>query len=496
MSMSEGLVRGNVIAGDNTPFQAPIMQPAFEQMRKDKVQLQDIAIKLESFVTMNKNIREKYSRLQLEMKRKDQQHAAEIEALNFKHKNKIRASKTEILLHTKAREEMKLRLSSYYESQRAALENYKKVCEEGKSYEKQLTDCEQMLTAEKSDKIKLTVEVQKLTRSNNSLQAQIVALQTENATNNSEKLMLEKSIKVIQDDTLKYQKELEKLKSELIAKTTEYKEKISSQRLAFEEKSRKQEEEYNQKLENYYQRRAQLYDKDKKHWMKIFREEVETKLRSVSETNTDLKEASKKLGAENDQLQATIAELRSTIATEKAKHERTLASLREKSIDKVENLIENHKLEISRREQRLMGFVQEKENFQTKLDALQKKFDRKLNELQRTKRRMQNEYDNINIRLRAKEDLLRQLQSERVDYFQEINALQQVLNKADDSGHIGDENSETLLLEIRKTTEGFLSTTETFSMKSSIDKKLDTSSTTESSKSTSSSSKKRRRKSL
>jgi len=494
--MGEGLVRGNLIATDNTTFQVPIMQPAFEQMRKDKVQLQDIAIKLESFVAMKKNLMEKYTRLQLEMKRKEQEHAAEIEALNFKHKNEIRASKTETVLLTKAKEEMKVRLNSRYESQRAASENYKKVCEERKLYEKQLTDCEQMLTTEKSDKIKLTVEVQKLTRSKNSLQDQIVALQTENKTIISEKLMLEKSFKGIQDDTLKNQKELEKLKSELMENTARYKEELSTQRLAFDEKSRKQEEEYNKQLENYYQRRAQLYDKDKKHWMKIFREEVETKMRAVAETNTDLKEASKKLGAENDQLQATIAELRSTMATEKSKHERTLASIREKSIDKVENLIENHKLEISRREQRFKGLVQEKENFQTKLDALQKKFDQKQNELQRTKRRMQNDYDNINNRLRAKEDILRQMQSERVDYFQEINALQQVLNKADESGHISDESSKTLLSEIRKTTDGFLSTSETISTKSSTYKKLGTTTTTESTKSTKSSSKKRRRKSL
>jgi len=287
-----------------------------------------------------------------------------------------------------------------------------------------------------------------LTRSRNSLQDQIDALQTDNATIISEKSMLEKSIKGIQDETLKNKKELEKLKKKLMENTAEYKKKISTQRLAFDEESRKQKEDYHTKLENYYQRQAQLHDKDTKHWMKIFREEIETKMRSVSETNTDLKEASKKLELDNDKLQATIVELRSTMAIEDANHERTLTSLKEKSVDTVENLIEKHKLEISQLEQRLMGLVQEKENFQTKLDALQKKLDLKQDELERMKMRMQSDLDDVNNRLRAKENMLRKLQSEHVDYFQEINALQEVLNNADESGHISDENPKTQSKEI------------------------------------------------
>jgi len=64
--------------------------------------------------------------------------------------------------------------------------------------------------------------------------------------------------------------------------------------------------QFKEKLEGFCKKRSEQYDKDKDTWMHIFRKEVETKMRGLSETNQYLGHNAKVLEEKNEECKIII----------------------------------------------------------------------------------------------------------------------------------------------------------------------------------------------
>merc|ERR1711962_197786 len=149
--------------------------------------------------------------------------------------------------------------------------------------------------------------------------------------------------------------------------------------------------------------RSAQYEKDKETWMQVFRNEVETKMRGLSETNQSLGHNAKVLEEKNEESQRTIASLNQEISK--------IAKDRDRAI-------------------------QSRLELEVKLDEVQKAGEKRVHELEKSSRRYQREHEKMKEVLIKKDKQLIQLEKEQDDCYQEINTFQQVLATADENAGI------------------------------------------------------------
>jgi len=449
MSLGSGTKRVKSIVINDLNEDTYVGRPALIRVKKDKQQLQEIAFQMQSFVMKKKNLAERYRQLRLDMELKDGEWLKKVNTLKATYEQKIRDLRAQNARQKQNVEDLQMRFGNCVQNQHKAEENYEKVCLDRNKYESQLTDTQTALVAATSERRKLELEISKLGRAKNMLQDKVNSLHSQNATIIFEKSTLQKQIESSNSTSIQYQKEAEKLRSELMKNTAKHKRDMTELRTAFKEKGEKLEVDYKKKLESFCRMQGEVYDKDKKTWMKIFRAEAETKMHSVSELNTRLEENSKKLEKENDQFQSTISLLKSQIGTMKMQNQRKLSKSNEESGEKYNKLVLKHKSEISNLITKKDNALKELGCIQRELDELKMTSDQKLQDATRTIRLQERKYEKLKQELAKKNNQLHMLKSKHVDYFQEINALQQVLAEAEECGTTSEGNNRMLLSEIR-----------------------------------------------
>lgn len=243
----------------------------------------------------------------------------------------------------------------------------------------------------------------RLDKERNKQMEEATNIQSQNTTLIIQKTTLEDKLRNGSKITQKHQGEVEELRNKVVQDRELHATQMVEMRQKFQHDKDNIKKDFKDKLEAFYQLRTEQYEEDKETWMHVFRSEVETKIRELSETNQCLSHKIKVFGEKNEECQSIITSLNHEITK--------ITKVRDRAI-------------LARQE------------LKAKLNEVRETTQNRIQELETRSRRYRREHEKMKQMLVSKDNKLIQLEKKYVDYFQEINAFKQLLATADDSGHM------------------------------------------------------------
>jgi len=379
--------------------------PAFRQRQKEKEHLREITSQLQNFVEKKRNLEAKNKLLRTELEVMERDNMRRLARVTKTYEEKMKMLKSENEINKQETEALRVRLHNAVQSKDDAELKCMKASEEKDCYEVQLTETQKKLVAANAEVEKLRTTVGRLDRERNKQKEEASNIRSLNTTLILQKTTLEEKLRNGSKITQKHQGDMEHLRKKIAQDKELHVSQMAELRQQFEVEKENIQRQFKEKLEIFCKKRSEQYDKDKETWMQIFRSEVETKMRGLSETNQCLGHNAKVLEEKNEECQATIVSLNQEIT------------------------------EITKDRERA---IQARQELEAKLDEVQKSADRRVKEVEKISKRYQREHEKMKQVLIKKDNKLLMLEKEQVDYYQEINTLQQVLATADDNGDVKD----------------------------------------------------------
>jgi len=374
--------------------------PTFRQRQKDKDHLREITAQLQSFVRKKRNLEAKNKLLRTEVHVMERDNIKRIARVTKTYEDKARTIKSENEIIKQELEALRVRLHNAEQSKHDAEQKRNKAYEEKDFYETQLPEIQKKLVVSNAEVEKLRATIGRLDRERNKQKEEASSIRSQNTTLIIQKTSLEEKLRNGSMITQKHQGNLEQLRKKISQEKKLHAAQVAEMRHKFKLEKENIQRQFKEKLDAFCKKRGEQYDKDKETWMHIFRKEVETKMRGLSETNQCLGHNAKVLEEKNEECKGII----SSLSQEMTK----VAKDRDRAIKA------RHDLE-------------------AKLDEVQKAAEKRVQELERTTSRYQREHEKMKQVLIKKDNKLLQLEKEQVDYFQEINTFQQLLATADEN---------------------------------------------------------------
>jgi len=369
-----------------------------------------ITAQLQNFVEKKKNLDSENKMLRTEIDVLERENLRRLARAKNTYEEKINALHSERKLLDQETEGIQKRLHKAIQSKNEAELKCSKACEDKDCYEIQLIEARKNLVASNAEVEKLRAMIGRLDRERNKQKEVATSIRSQNTTLILQKTTLEEKLRNGSKITQKHQGDVEQLRKKITLDNEQHRKQLEEQRKQFELEKNNIQREFKEKLDAFCKERSAQFEKDKETWMLVFRNEVETKIRGLSETNQCLGHNAKVLEEKNEECQTAIASLNQEIAK--------IAKDRDRAI-------------------------QARQDLEIKLDEVQRAVEKRVQELEKTSKRYQREHEKMKQVLIKKDNKLLQLEKEQVDYFKEINAFQQVLATADDNADLKDVNMTT-----------------------------------------------------
>jgi len=369
-----------------------------------------ITAQLQNFVEKKKNLDSENKILRTEIDVLERENLRRLARAKKTYEEKINALQSERKLLDQETEGIQKRLHNAIQNKNEAELKCTKACEDKDCYEIQLIEARKNLVASNAEVEKLRAMIGRLDRERNKQKEVATSIRSQNTTLILQKTTLEEKLRNGSKITQKHQGDVEQLRKKIALNNEQHRTQLEEQRKQFELEKNNIQREFKEKLDAFCKERSAQFEKDKETWMLVFRNEVETKIRGLSETNQCLGHNAKVLEEKNEECQAAIAALNLEIAK--------IAKDRDRAI-------------------------QARQDLEIKLDEAQRAAEKRVQELEKTSKRYQREHEKMKQVLIKKDNKLIQLEKEQVDYFKEINAFQQVLATADDNADLKDVNMTT-----------------------------------------------------
>jgi len=403
-------VKNRTACSRQSTIYSTVTQSSFRQRQKDKEHLRMITTQLQNFVEKKKNLESENKLLRTEIEVLERENLRRLARVKKTYEEKINTLRSERKLLDQETEDIRKRLHNAIQSKNDAELKCTKACEEKDCYEIQLIEARKDLVASNAEVEKLRAMIGRLDRERNKQKEVATSIRSQNTTLILQKTTLEEKLRNGSKITQKHQGDVEQLRRKIAIDKAQHRTQLEEQRKQFEFEKNNIQRQFKEKLDAFCKERSAQFEKDKETWMQVFRNEVETKMRGLSETNQCLGHNAKVLEEKNEECQTAIASLNQEITK--------IAKDRDRAI-------------------------QSRQELEVKLDEVQKLVEKRVQELEKTSKRYQREHEKMKQVLIKKDNKLIQLEKEQVDYFQEINAFQQVLATADDNADLKDVNMTT-----------------------------------------------------
>jgi len=376
--------------------------PAFSQRQKEKDHVREITAQLQSFVEKKKNLEVKNKLLRNEVEVMERENTRRLSRFMKTYEEKTRALKSEKETITQEADALRVRLHNAEQSKANAVLTLKKACEENDCYEIKLTEIQKKLAASNTEVENLKATVGRLDRERNKQKEEASSIRSQNTTLILQKTTLTEKLRNGSMISQKHQEDVEQLRKTITQEKKLHATQIIEMRQKFKIEKENIQRQFREKLNIFCKKRSEQYDKEKQEWMQIFRKEVETKMRGLCETNQCLGHSAKVLEEKNEECRGTIVSLNQKMT--KVTQDRDRA-------------------------------IKDRQDLEAKLDEVKKTVEKRVEEIERTGRRYKRECEKMKHVLIKKDNKLLQLEKEQVDYFQEINAFQQLLAAADENSY-------------------------------------------------------------
>jgi len=413
---------------------------ALMQRQIDRKHFKDITAQLQMLVEKKKSLETKNRFLKQERDTMERERAKRFAQFTQSYEEKLNKITLEKDILKQEIESLQRQIRDYASNQRNNETKLTQMIKEKEQYESQLEEVQKSLVSKQCTIENFQAQIDRQNREKNKLKEEISSYRSQNTTLIIEKSELEKKVKTENKTLQEHTLELEQLRARLAENVELQVAKLAEQRLKFGQEKEKLQKEFEKKRVSYRNKLTEEYNNEKTEWMKVFKAEVETKFRTLNETNQNLEHNVTVLEDQNDEYKVALEKLKRDKDAIKKKSEQDLLEVRQQFKEQCREMESKYTTELSASRRIKVRHQQEKQSLEQKLGQLHKNSKRKLEELEKNSRRQQRENEKMKQLLIKKDNKLIMLEKEHVDYFQEINTLQRVLASAEDTP-IGEDDS-------------------------------------------------------